>query len=363
MKNPKSITTLNKHLRGLSSTAGWPALGEICGGRGIDEEQIEKIHLAAIEEEKHLDCPHCGHTRLVVRPASTDVPGEGWWIDGGDIIFGLYRDLVTAGFEDDVDDATLRYSYRSLTGSCPSCQKTYGVLTATMIDDAAVVDHEFVERYFDQILPAPDPVNYSARLESCGLEWLVHWHDTPKGVALKHVFGPFNNAISFIERQYVFGLWPHLKALSRAVNRGRGNTPLLAINSPERKTIRLDVIAHAVTGKTLAIGSTGSGTTMATHCLTERDDIELDGEINEGQVVISVQSATQISSEELRGFDNVLCLRMSRESADAVLDALSGRDGLPTADELVGLSDLKGFLVTAGGVVAVSIPVLTTEPA
>jgi len=198
---------------------------------------VNEIQLIKIEHEHRLNCPNCGHTRLVAKTKSSEVPGGGCWLSDGDTIFGLYDDLVKAGFEKSVtswDDAS--YIYFLLVGTCPACHKEYVVLQVSMID--AEVDNEFVESYFRENAPVPPPTNYVANLAERNLEWLIERHDTAKGVALTHIIGPFAlkngktmkgqygvSACSSGDfdtwqagRELVFGLWPQLKTLARAVN-------------------------------------------------------------------------------------------------------------------------------------------------
>lgn len=114
-----------------------------------------------------------------------------------------------------------------------------------MIDDAVKVDHQFCESYFRENAAVSEPTNFVANLPERDLEWLVHRHDTAKGVALKHVFGPFGldgktmrgaNGVSSCSsgdldmwkfgQELIFSLWPNLKALAVQVNQGSAQAEL-----------------------------------------------------------------------------------------------------------------------------------------
>lgn len=202
------------------------------------------IELVKIELEHKLNCPNCGQPRLVAKPKSVNVPGGGYFLSDGDTIFGLYQKLVDAGFEKAIDVIapnawdTVNYDYDLLVGECPFCGEEYFVLQVSMIDDAVEVDREFVESYFRENAPVPPPTNFVATLAEQNLQWLVHRHDTSKGVSLTHVIGPFGLEGKTMKgpygvsacasgdldtwraaREFVFGLWPHLKTLARSVNK------------------------------------------------------------------------------------------------------------------------------------------------
>lgn len=154
---------------------------------------------------------------------------------------------------------SVNYDYEMLVGECPSCGEQYFVLQVSMIDDAVEVDREFVESYFRANAPAPEPTNFVARLAESSLEWLVQRHDTSKGIALTHVFGPFGldgktlNGSKGVEdwgsgdfdawragRSFVFGMWPHLKTLARLVSQGVGPADVGTQIGPTRKRKLLD---------------------------------------------------------------------------------------------------------------------------
>lgn len=196
------------------------------------------IQLIEIEQEHRLNCPNCRHTRLIAKTKSVYVPGGGCWLSDGDTIFGLYQDLVDAGLEKEVDERdSVNYHYALLVGECPSCAEEYFVVETSMIDDAAEVDYKFVESYFLGNTPVPPPTNFVATLAERGLEWLVHRHDTSKGVSLTHVIGPFGVVGQAMKgpygvaacssgdldawqvgRELLFELWPQLKSLAGTVN-------------------------------------------------------------------------------------------------------------------------------------------------
>ena len=208
---------------------------------------VAAIQLTKIEHEHRLTCPNCGHPRLIATAnAIDDTACGGSYIDDGDIIPGLYETLVGVGLEKEIKESgsnedddpwlTKNYDYELLVGECPSCKKDYFVVECAMIDDAVEVDWEFTEKYFNENdASIPPATNYVATLVDGDLQWLVHRHDTPWGVCLKHRFGPFgmgdkkmDGCISTcdpdgkelfqIGRGLLLGLWPELKALAKTAN-------------------------------------------------------------------------------------------------------------------------------------------------
>jgi hypothetical protein len=79
------------------------------------------------------------------------------------------------------------------------------VLQVKMIDDAAEIDEEFVQRYICQNLPAPPSTNMLAELPGRDMEWITYRDDTPQGILLTHVFGPFSLSGSTLRTEYEVG--------------------------------------------------------------------------------------------------------------------------------------------------------------
>lgn len=209
----------------------------------MSAKALSSIRLVHIDGEHSINCPECGQPRLLVTKNAVKVPRGRTWLSDGDTIFGLYNDLVAADLEQPVasDDPNAwdkeNYDYKLMVGECPKCHEEYFVLIVNMIDPAVEVDTRFVESYFRRNCPIPEPTNLIGQMPELNLEWLVSRHDTDRGVALEHIFGPFSldgktmkgpygvaacssgDMDSWVfGRKFLFELWPQLKALAVEIN-------------------------------------------------------------------------------------------------------------------------------------------------
>ena len=205
------------------------------------------IHLKEIVGEHRVNCPDCRGAVLLLKPDDAEVPGGGYWLSDGDTIVGLVGELVRTGLErkpsiTDGKQCLENYDGELLVGDCRNCGHEYFVLQVKMIDDAAEIDEEFVQRYFCENLPAPPRTNMLAQFPERHMEWIAYRDDTPQGVLLTHVFGPFSLSGSSLRgeygvaacggrhdqfnawefgRDFVVDLWPSLKELSISINARR----------------------------------------------------------------------------------------------------------------------------------------------
>lgn len=202
------------------------------------------IQLKEIVGVHRVDCPDCGGAVLLLKSDDAEVPGGGYWLSDGDTIVGLNRELVRTGLERkplaaNGKEYLMHYDGDLLVGDCRNCGHEYFVLQVKMIDDDAVIDDEFVQRYFCENLPAPPRINMLAELPGRDMEWITYRDNTPQGVLLTHVFGPFSLSGSSLRgeygvaacggthdefnawefgRDFVVDLWPSLKELSISIN-------------------------------------------------------------------------------------------------------------------------------------------------
>lgn len=202
------------------------------------------IQLKEIIGEHRVNCPDCGGAVLLSKSDDAEVPGGGYWLSDGDTIVGLVSELERTGLErkplmTDGKQRPMHYDGDLLVGDCRNCGHEYFVLQVKMIDDAAEIDEEFVQRYICENLPAPPRTNMLAELPERHMEWIAYRDDTPQGILLTHVFGPFSLSGSTLRgvygvaacrrkhdefnaweygRDFVVDLWPSLKELSGSIN-------------------------------------------------------------------------------------------------------------------------------------------------
>ena len=211
------------------------------------EIQHTPIQLKEIIGEYRVNCPDCDGAVLLLKSDDAEVPGGGYWLSDGDTIVGLVRELVRTGLERkplvaNGKEYLMHFDGDLLVGDCRNCGHEYFVLQVKMIDDAAEIDEEFVQRYICENLPAPPRTNMLAELPDRHMEWIAYRDDTPQGILLTHVFGPFSLSGSTLRgaygvaacggthdefnawefgRDFVVDLWPALKELSISINARR----------------------------------------------------------------------------------------------------------------------------------------------